>query len=112
MEISCCVQFWAHPGMETDLSTYLDRVVDLEIEHGGNIRYRGVTSGTDDQPLEIHILEFPTADMLNNFMGDDRRTAMAPERERVIARMEIMTTNEVPVQNQTAESELPQANKA
>ncbi|MGV8970871.1 MAG: hypothetical protein ACOH10_01025 [Rhodoglobus sp.] len=98
--------------METELSNYLDRVVALEIEHGGAIRYRGVTSGTDNQPLEIHILEFPTEDMLNNFMGDDRRTTMAPERERVIARMEIMTTNEVPVRNQAAESELSQANNA
>ncbi len=109
MEISSCVLFWAHPGMESDLTKYLDRVVDLEVEHGGSLRYRGVTSGKDDQPLEVHILEFPTADMLLNFMSDQRRDEMAPERARVIARMEIMMTHELavpsPVVHEDEESE-------
>lgn len=89
--------FWAHPGMESELSRYVDTVVDLEIEHGGTVRYRGLTDASDDQPLEVHILEFPKEDMLNNFLGDARRTEMTSERERVIARMEIMLMTLMPV---------------
>ena len=97
MVISCCVMFWAHPGLEVDLSRYIDTVVDLETEHGGTVKYRGLTNASDDQPLEVHILEFPNEDMLNNFMGDERRVAMNPERERVIAKMEIMLMTSQPV---------------
>lgn len=97
MPISCCVMFWAHPGMETELSRYLDIVVDLETEHGGLVLQRGVTNASDDQPLEVHMLQFPSLDMYDNFMGDQRRVTMAPERERVIARMEIMQMTFVPV---------------
>lgn len=89
--------FWAHPGMESELSRYVDTVVDLEIEHGGVVLYRGISDASDDQPLEVHILEFPSSDMLDNFLGDERRTTMSPERDRVIARMEIMLLKSVPV---------------
>jgi hypothetical protein len=89
--------FWAYPGLEADLSRYIDSVVDLETEHGGTVRYRGLTDGSDDQPLEIHILEFPNDDMVDNFMGDKRRVTMGPERERVIAKMEIMQMTSQPV---------------
>ena len=83
--------------METELSSYIDTVVNLEAEHGGTVLYRGITDASDDQPLEIHILEFPSQDMLDNFMGDARRTTMGPERDRVIARMEIMSMTSMPV---------------
>ena len=89
--------FWAHPGMETELSRYLDIVVDLETEHGGTVLQRGVTNASDDQPLEVHMLQFPSLDMYDNFMGDPRRVTMGPERERVIARMEIMQLTFMPV---------------
>ncbi|MBG6054383.1 hypothetical protein IWX81_000773 [Salinibacterium sp. CAN_S4] len=97
MVISCCVLFWAHSGLESDLSRYIDTVVDLEIEHGGTVKYRGLSDGSDDQPLEVHILEFPNEDMMNNFMGDPRRVEMNPERERVIAKMEIILLTSQPV---------------
>ena len=108
MVISCCVLFWAHPGLEADLSRYIDTVVDLEIEHGATVRYRGLTDATDDQPLEVHILEFPNEDMLSNFMGDERRVTMDPERQRVIAKMEIMQLTRQPVPAPLA-PELPES---
>ena len=90
MVISLCVMYWAKPDTGSDLSSYLNQVLDLITEHGGVVLQRGVTTATDNQPLEVHIMQFESEDMLDNFMGDERRVAFAPERERVIARMEIM----------------------
>ena len=91
--------YWATPDTGDDLSRYLDGIVDLIVEHGGVVAQRGVTDASDDQPLEIHFCQFESEDILDNFMGDKRRVAFAPERERVIARMEIMrmTMKHVPV---------------
>ena len=97
MVISVCVMYWAKPNTGTGLSCYLDDVLDLIAEHGGVVLQRGVTDASDDQPLEVHILQFESEDVLENFMGDKRRVAFAPERERVIARMEIMRMTMKPV---------------
>ena len=51
---------------------------------------RARSGGGDGQPLEIQLLEFPTAQAVAEFMADGRRQGLAGERDRVIARTEVI----------------------
>jgi uncharacterized protein (DUF1330 family) len=90
MSLTLCVLLWARPGTEDGLIAYEDHVLDIAAEHGGRVVQRARGSGTEGQPLEIQILEFPSAHTLDAFMTDDRRQALAGERDRVIARTEVI----------------------
>jgi hypothetical protein len=90
MSLTMCVLLWAQPGAEDDLIAYEDRVLSLIPEHGGRVRQRARGSGAAGQPLEIQILEFPAAPALDAYMSDDRRQALAGERDRAVARTEII----------------------
>lgn len=52
-----------------------------------------VRARTDGQqpnmPLEIHVIEFHSEDALQGFMEDERRLALAPLRDEVVARTEV-----------------------
>lgn len=90
MDVTLCVLLWARPGAEDGLIWYEDQVLDLVAGHGGRVVQRARTGGADGQPLEIQVLEFPSAAALDAYMTDDRRTALAAERDRVIGRTEVM----------------------
>jgi hypothetical protein len=47
-------------------------------------------SGTGGQPLEIQLLRFTSMQALDAFMTDERRQALADERDRVISRTEVI----------------------
>ena len=94
--LTLCVLLWARPGAEDGLIGYEDRVLDLVAGHGGRILQRARGSGADGQPLEIQLLEFPAAAALEAYMRDDRRTSLAAERDRVIARTEVIQVRLVP----------------
>ena len=107
-----CVLLWAHPGAEAALATYEDRVLRLVPDHGGRVvlraRNSGVlrardsgvlrarNSGTGGQPAEIQLIEFPAAAALDAYMSDPRRTALAADRDRAVARTEIIDVDLVP----------------
>jgi uncharacterized protein (DUF1330 family) len=99
-----CVLLWAHPGAEAALATYEDRVLRLVPDHGGRVvlraRNSGVLrargSGTGGQPSEIQLIEFPAAAELDAYMSDPRRTALAADRDRAVARTEIIDVDLVP----------------
>jgi hypothetical protein len=90
VSLTLCVLLWAQPGAEDGLAGYEDRVLGLVPDHGGRVVQRASSSGRDDQPLEIQILEFPSAQALDAFMTDGRRQALAAERDRVISRTEVI----------------------
>ena len=58
--------------------------------YGGRVLQRARSEGGDGQPLEIQLLEFPTAQAVAEFMADGRRQALADERDRVVARTEVI----------------------
>ena len=58
--------------------------------YGGRVLQRARSEGGDGQPLEIQLLEFPTAQAVAEFMADGRRQALADERGRVVARAEVI----------------------
>ena len=85
-----CVLLWAQPDADDALIAYEDRVLALVPEHGGRVLNRARSSGADGQPLEIQLLEFPSAQALDAYQADDRRQALAGERAGVIARTDVI----------------------
>lgn len=49
--------------------------------------------GADGQPLEVHLLEFPSDAALDDYMHDERRTALAGARDSAIARTDVVRVN-------------------
>jgi uncharacterized protein (DUF1330 family) len=90
MSLTLCVLLWTRPGADDALTAYEDRVLSLVPEHGGQVLQRARSSGADGQPLEIQLLEFPSAEALGRYMADERRTVLADERDRAIARTDVI----------------------
>jgi uncharacterized protein (DUF1330 family) len=90
VSLTLCVLLWALPGAEDSLTAYEDTVLDLIPQHGGEVLQRARSSGADGQPLEIQFLQFPSARALEEYMTDERRTALAQERDRAVARTQII----------------------
>ena len=93
--VTLCVLLWARPGAEAGLIAYEDQVLGIASGYGGRILQRARSSGADGQPLEVQILEFPSARAVGEFMADGRRQSLAGERERVIARTEVIDVQPV-----------------
>jgi hypothetical protein len=85
-----CVLLWARPGNEDGLIAYEDQVLGIATGYGGRVVQRARSSGSGGQPLEIQLLDFPSADAVEAFQSDRRRQSLAGERDRVIARTEII----------------------
>jgi uncharacterized protein (DUF1330 family) len=85
-----CVLLWARPGTEAGLIAYEDQVLGIASGYGGQVLQRARSNGTDGQPLEVQLLEFPSARAVEEFMADGRRQALAGERDRVTARTEVI----------------------
>jgi uncharacterized protein (DUF1330 family) len=90
MSIHLCVLLWPKPGAETALVSYEDRVLELLGDHGASVLQRVRTDGSGEGPLEIQILELPSQAALDNYLEDERRTALAAERDAAIARTEVL----------------------
>ena len=96
MSLTLCVLLWARPGAEAGLTSYEDQVLGIAADYGGQILQRARSEGAGGQPLEIQILNFPSAGTLDAFMNDRRRQSLASERDRVIARTEIIEVELIP----------------
>jgi uncharacterized protein (DUF1330 family) len=90
MSLTLCVLLWAHEGSANALIAYEDRVLELARAHGGRLLQRARTDGSYGAPLEIQFLEFPSEEALDDYMRDDRRAALADDRDRAITRTEVM----------------------
>ena len=84
------VFLWAHPGMNEALIGYEDSVLALVNEHGGTVVRRARSDGLEDRPLEIKLFEWESESATDGYMSDPRRTAMAADRDRAIARTEMV----------------------
>jgi uncharacterized protein (DUF1330 family) len=81
---------WAQPGAGDALIAYEDRVLDLVPGHGGRVLQRARSNAADGQPLEIQLLEFPSTAALDAYMNDGRRLSLSHDRDRAIARTQII----------------------
>lgn len=93
MKLTFYVLLWSQPGMDEALVAYEDAVLALVDEHDGTVLARARSDGAEGRPLEIQLFEWPSQSAMDGFMSDPRRTALATDRDRAIARTEI-----VPVQ--------------
>ena len=90
MSLTLCVLLWARPGAEDGLIAYEDQVLAMAADHQGRVLQRVSGGGADGQPLESQLLEFASAQALDEFMADPRRQSLTAERDRVIARTEVI----------------------
>ena len=97
MSRTLCVLLWAQPGAQAALTAYEDRVLRLVPDHGGRVLQRGRGGGADGQPAEIQFLDFPSQAALDAYLADPRRTALAADRDRAVARTEIIDVELVPL---------------
>jgi hypothetical protein len=88
--VTLCVLLWARPGAEHRVIAYEDQVLGIASGYGGRVLQRVRGSGADGQPLEVQILEFPSARAVEAFMTDGQRQSLSGERERAVARTEVM----------------------
>jgi hypothetical protein len=93
--LTLCVLLWARPGAEDGLIAYEDQVLGLVPGHGRRVAQRARGAGTGGQPLEIQLLEFPSAQALNAFTTD-RRQSLASERDRAVAKAEVTGVTLIP----------------
>ena len=84
----CCL-LWAHPGQENGLAAYEDAVLALVPEHRGEVLQRVRSDGAAGRPYEVQVFRFAGQDALDSYLTDPRRTALAVERDRVVARTEL-----------------------
>lgn len=93
MKLTFYVLLWSHPGMDEALVAYEDAVLALVNEHDGQVLTRARSDGANGRPLEIQLFEWASQTAMDGYMSDPRRTTLAGDRDRAIARTEI-----VPVQ--------------
>jgi uncharacterized protein (DUF1330 family) len=96
MNVTLCVLLWAQPGAGDGLIAYEDRVLGLVSGHGGRVLQRARSNGANGQPLEVQLLEFPSTAALDDYMTDGRRLALADERDRAIARTQVIVVELIP----------------
>ena len=87
--VELCVLLWAHPGHDAALVAYEDRVLALVPGHGGTVLQRARSTG-EGHPLEVQFYSFPSEAALQAYLADDRRVALAAERDRVVAKTELI----------------------
>ncbi|MEU6372919.1 hypothetical protein [Streptomyces sp. NPDC046909] len=89
MTIQLCCLLWARPGAAQALAAYEDKVLALLGEHDGRLVRRARADGADGRPDEIQLIEFASRSGYDGFLADERRTALAAERDAAIARTDL-----------------------
>lgn len=93
MSLHLCVLLWPNAGAEQALVAYEDKVLELMGDHGARVLQRARTDGADGSPFEIQVLQFPSQQALDGYMRDERRIALAGERDAAIARTDVLTVD-------------------
>jgi len=89
--LTLCVMLWAHDGAERELAAYEDAVLGLLGDHGARVISRARTLAVErGDPVEVQLLEFPSENALADFMVDERRAALADQREAAVARTQLL----------------------
>ncbi|MEK8227286.1 hypothetical protein NKG05_16145 [Oerskovia sp. M15] len=79
------------------LARYEDEVLALVPRHGGRVtsRLRSVPGEDTARPTEVQVIEMPDDAALAAYMADPDRLALAGERDRAVARTEIVRVERV-----------------
>jgi uncharacterized protein (DUF1330 family) len=87
--IHLCVLLWGRPDATQALIEYENIVLALLPEHDARLLQRARTAGTDGAPTEIQLIEFASQSGYHSYLVDERRTALAAQRDAAIARTEV-----------------------
>jgi uncharacterized protein (DUF1330 family) len=78
-------------GAEEDLRGYEDAVLPLLDEHGGRLVAREtVVRASENDPLEVQLIELRDQEGLDGYLSDPRRLALEGERAQAVARTQIL----------------------
>ncbi|MGW9182490.1 hypothetical protein [Agromyces sp. NPDC055661] len=84
----CCL-LWAEPGLDDDLVAYEDRVLALMPDYAIEVTERIRSDRGAEHPVEVQLYRVPSQALLDAYLADPRRLALAAERDRVVARTEL-----------------------
>ncbi|HJR26819.1 MAG TPA: hypothetical protein VJ804_15180 [Acidimicrobiales bacterium] len=89
---------WAAPAMAAAASAYEDAVLPLLADHGARVEYRGLRSlgQSEDLPVEVHLLWFPSRAAFDAYLADPRRAALLEEHGDVFTRKLVVELDESP----------------
>jgi hypothetical protein len=96
VSVTLCVLLWSRPGQDEALVAYEDAVLALLPDHRGRLVQRARTvrrahaAAAPDEPLEVQLIEFADEASLDGFMADERRVALADQRDWAVARTEVL----------------------
>jgi uncharacterized protein (DUF1330 family) len=93
--VTLCVLLWAVEGEGHALVDYEDKVLALVVELGGRVIERVRGREHPEEPFEVQVLEFPSERVLDEFMHDERRQELLPERDLAVARTEVIRVRRV-----------------
>jgi uncharacterized protein (DUF1330 family) len=82
------VRLWIKDDVE-GFEAFERAAAAIMADYGGRIE-TVVRCGPGDGPFETHVVAFPSRDAFEKYREDPRLHALGPERERVIARTEIV----------------------
>ncbi|MDD2858913.1 MAG: hypothetical protein PHU75_09590 [Candidatus Nanopelagicales bacterium] len=95
MAIRICVLLWRTDAPIERLRAYEDAVLALLPEYEGRVLQRLAIDAAGDEPCEVQVIEFASAQHLDDFMHDDRRLALADEREATVLRTQVLHVEDV-----------------
>lgn len=86
-----------HPGREVEFRQFETEATRIMRKYGGRIEHvihpsASVASGSS--PHEIHVVSFPSMEQFESYRGDADLAKLAPLRQSVIARTEIVIGKE------------------
>jgi len=88
-DVTLCCLLWAVPGQEDALTRYEDAVLALLPDHDGRLLQRVLGTGADGHPHEVQVVGFADRTGLDGYLADPRRTDLADERDRAVARTDV-----------------------
>ena len=89
--VQLCVLLWPHPDAESLLVAYEDKVLTLLADHGGRLLSRAVSpTATMRRPTKCISWSSRRKRLSTRTCSDERRVALASERERAIARTQVL----------------------
>ncbi|BCM91576.1 hypothetical protein IAD21_03451 [Abditibacteriota bacterium] len=97
-ELHLIVRLWLHPEANVAEFEEFERAVAQILQnHGGRIEraFRTEEPTNGNEPFEIHLVSFPDDEAFKSYRSDELTLALAPQRERLIARTEIWRGIEV-----------------
>ena len=91
------VSLWVKEENISAYEKFERRAEALMNNHGGRIERVVRLERSADEPFEIHIVTFPDEQAFAAYRTDPETIALAPERERVIARTMLLRGHDVSI---------------